>query len=374
MARISVILCFVCVAFLSIILSAASHKDVASDHSEHSKKKESVGFYEIKKGDFSIKFTNWGASIVSVILPDKHGKLDDIVLGYDKISTYKNDTTYFGATVGRVANRIGGAKFTIDGKTYKLSANEGKNTLHGGVRGFSDVIWKVSKHVPDGQAPYITFSYHSHDGEQGFPGDVKVRVTYMILGGSKLNVIMKAKAVDKATPINLAQHAYWNLGGHNSGDILSNTIQIFGSHITPVDKELIPTGKIEAVKGTPYDLTEPTVIGSKIHKLTGGGYDINYALDGKETAGSLKKAAIVHDSKSGRVMELWTNQPGLQFYTSNMVKNVKGKDGAVYNQYAAMCLETQGFPDSVNHPNFPSQIVYPGKSYKHFMIFKFSTK
>ncbi|XP_043723314.1 galactose mutarotase-like [Telopea speciosissima] len=374
MGRISVILCFFCVAFASIKSSIASHEDLSSDSSAHSKNKQSVGFYEIKKGDFSIKFTNWGATIVSVILPDKNGKLADVVLGYDKISTYKNDSTYFGATVGRVANRIGGAKFTLDGKTYKLSANEGKNTLHGGVRGFSDVIWKVMKHVPDGKTPYITFTYHSSDGEQGFPGDVKVSITYMILGESKLNVIMKAKAVDKATPINLAQHAYWNLGGHNSGDILSNTIQIFGSNITPVDKQLIPTGKIESVKGTPYDLTEPTAIGSKIHQLESGGYDINYALDNKETTGGLKKAAIVHDSKSGRVLELWTNQPGLQFYTANGVQNIKGKDGAVYNKYAAICLETQGFPDSVNHPNFPSQIVYPGKTYIHFMVFKFSTK
>ncbi|KAJ4960357.1 hypothetical protein NE237_020267 [Protea cynaroides] len=342
--------------------------------SKESKKKLDVGFYEIKKGDFSIKFTNWGATIVSVILPDKNGKLADVVLGYDQISTYMNDTTYFGATVGRVANRIAGAKFTLSGKTYKLSANEGNNTLHGGARGFSDVIWQVKKHQPGGQTPYIRFSYNSFDGEQGFPGDVKVSTTFKILDENKLSVTMKAKAINKATPINLANHAYWNLGGHNSGDILSNSIQIFGSHITPVDKALIPTGEIASVKGTPYDLTKSTTIGSKINQISTGGYDINYVLDGEYCGGSLKKAAIVQDSKSGRVLELCSNQPGLQFYTGNGINNVQGKGGAVYPKYGALCLETQGFPDSVNHPNFPSQIVKPGKKYKHLMVLKFSTK
>ncbi|KAK9272522.1 hypothetical protein L1049_002895 [Liquidambar formosana] len=184
---------------------------------------------------------------------------------------------------------------------------------------------------------------------------------------------MKARALNKATPVNLAQHTYWNLGGHNSGDILSNDVQIFGSHITPVDSQLIPTGKIVPVKGTPYDFLKPHTVGSRIKQLPSG-YDINYALDGGMVHHKMKRAAVVHEKQSGRVMELLTNAPGVQFYTGNMLKDTKGKGGFIYKPHAALCLETQGFPDSVNHPNFPSQIVTPGKSYKHYMLFKFSTK
>ncbi|GMP30514.1 hypothetical protein CsSME_00005149 [Camellia sinensis var. sinensis] len=336
-----------------------------------SESKLDVGIYELKRGDFSLKLTNWGATIVSLVLPDKHGKLADVVLGYDSIKDYMNDTTYFGATVGRVANRIGGAQFTLNGTHYKLVANEGKNMLHGGSIGFSDVVWKVKNYHDEGHSPYITFSYHSFDGEEGFPGNLLVTVTYALVEQG-MSVTMEGKALNKATPVNLAQHAYWNLGGHNSGDILSNEIQIFGSHITPVDKGLIPTGKIASVKGTPYDLLEPTTIASKINKLPNG-YDINYVLDRGDSK-RLKKAAMVHNKKSGRVMELFTNQPGMQFYTGNFIKDVKGKGGFVYQDHAGLCLETQGFPDSVNHPNFPSQIIFPGKKYNHRMLFKFSTK
>lgn len=330
-----------------------------------------MGIYELKKGNFSVKFTNWGATLISLVLPDKNGELADIALGYESVNVYKNDSTYFGAIVGRVANRIGGAQFTLNGTHYKLDANEKKNMLHGGHRGFSDVVWKVKKHKTGGRSPHITFTYHSTDGEEGFPGDLRVAVTYVLVGKYKLVVKMKAKALNKATPVNLAQHTYWNLGGHNSGDILSNEIQIFASQITPVNDELIPTGKIVTVKGTPYDFLEPHIIKSKIGGLPHG-YDINYVLDGEKDE-TMRRAAMVHDKKSGRVMKLSTNAPGVQFYTGNYVKDVKGKGGYVYQEHAGLCLETQGFPDSVNHPNFPSQIVTPGKSYKHYMLFEFST-
>ncbi|XP_058096578.1 uncharacterized protein LOC131242150 [Magnolia sinica] len=329
-----------------------------------------VGMYELKKGNFSVKLTNWGATVVSVILPDSKGNLADVVLGFDKLAPYVNDTTYFGAIVGRVANRIGGAQFSYDGIQYKLVPNEGNNMLHGGHRGFSKVIWTVKRHS-HGEFPFITFTYHSFDGEQGFPGDVDVSVTYKIVGHYKLAVSMKAKPRNKPTPINLAQHTYWNLAGHNSGNILSNTIQLFGSHITPVDDSLIPTGKIVPVKGTPYDFMKPNTIGSRIDKLPHG-YDINYVLDLPLSRHHLRKAAVLKDNKTGRKLELWTNQPGLQFYTSNMLDGVLGKNGYVYQIHAAVALETQGFPDAVNHPNFPSQIVKPGKVYSHHMLYKFS--
>ncbi|KAK9106140.1 hypothetical protein Scep_022984 [Stephania cephalantha] len=328
-----------------------------------------VGFYKLSNGEITITVTNWGATVHSVIVPDKQGKLDDIVLGFETVGEYTNDKVYFGATPGRVANRIGGAQFKLNGKTYKTFPNEGKNTLHGGHRGFSDVIWTVLEHVKDGPSPYITLYYRSFDGEQGFPGDLDVFVTYALAGNS-LSISMKAKALSKATPVNLAHHGYWNLGGHNSGNILNNTIKIYGSKITPVDDELIPTGKFLSVKGTPFDFLEAKTIGSRIGELPAG-YDINYVIDGAEE--QFKKVAEVYDGKSGRLMELWADKPGVQFYTGNMLGGEKGKEGAVYGAHAGLCLETQGFPDSVNHDNFPSQIVNPGDEYKHFMLYKFST-
>lgn len=332
---------------------------------------EKIGVYELKQGDISLKLTNYGARIISLFLPDKNGKLDDVVLGYDSAQDYKNDTSYFGATVGRVANRIAGAQFTLNGTRYKLVPNEGKNMLHGGPKGFSKVVWKVKKYKPDSRSPHIIFIYHSLDGDQGFPGNLRVAVGYTLIG-NKLSITMKAKAKNKATPVNLAQHAYWNLAGQNSGDILSQELQLFASHYTPVDNQLIPTGKIVSVKGTPYDFLKPYTIGSRIKQLANG-YDINYAIDGSEKKKKtmMKKVAIVKDKKSGRAFELFSNQPGVQFYTSNSLTQ-KGKGGFVYKPHAALCLETQGFPDAVNHPNFPSQIVNPGESYNHYMLFKFS--
>uniref|UniRef100_A0A803QM94 Aldose 1-epimerase n=1 Tax=Cannabis sativa TaxID=3483 RepID=A0A803QM94_CANSA len=357
--------------FLCFIILASSSLGLSKSYET---KPTKVSTYVLKKGDISIKLTNWGATIVSLFVPDRYGKLADVVLGYDTINEYKNDTSYIGAVVGRVANRIGGAKFTLNGKTYKIVANEGKNVLHGGKIGFSDVVWNVKKYHNEGPTPYIVFTYHSYDGEQGFPGDLLVSVTYTLSGHNKLSVKMEAKALNKPTPVNLAQHAYWNLGGHNSGNILSNYIKIFGSKITLVDSQLIPTGKFAEVKGTPYDFLKPRQVGSRIKKLAKeNGYDINYVLDGTPY-GALKRVAVVYDKKSGRSMKLSTNAPGVQFYTSNFLKDVKGKGGFVYQPRAALCLETQGFPDAVNHPNFPSTIVTPEKPYNHIMLFEFSTR
>ncbi|KAL0332053.1 UNVERIFIED_CONTAM: Aldose 1-epimerase [Sesamum calycinum] len=350
MSKISILFCFIVLAF-----------GISANGSENG-----LGIYEIKKGDFSVKVTNYGARILSVVLPDKNGKLADVVLGYDTIKEYMNDTGHFGAIVGRVANRIGGAKFTLNGTLYKLDANEGNNTLHGGKKGFSEVAWKVTKHVKYGRSPYITLSYHSVDGEEGFPGDVLASVTYALIEPYKLSVTMKAKALNKATPVSLAQHSYWNLGGHNSGNILSDELQLFASHITLVDDKLIPTGKIVPVKSTPYDFLEPHVIKGPISQLPKGskGYDINYVVDGPKGQ-KMKPVAVVYNKKSGRIMKLSANAPGVQLYTGNYISDWKGKGGYVYQSHAALCLETQGFPDSVNHPNFPSQIVNPGKTYEH---------
>lgn len=332
---------------------------------------EEVGIYELSRGEFSLKFTNYGATMLSVVLPDKNGKLDDIVLSFPSVDDFRNDTTYFGNIVGRVANRIGGAQFGINGVFYKLTPNDGRNLLHGGKQGFGDVIWKVGSYVKDS---HITFTHDSFDGEQGFPGDVKVSVTYMFIDTNKLGVKMVAKSINKPTPVNIAQHAYWNLDGHSSGDILSHKIKLYAAKITPVDSELIPTGDLSAVAGTPYDFSTLREIGSQINNVPGGGgYDINYVVD-ESASHHMRKVAEVEGAVSGRKMELWSNQAGVQFYTSGQLKDVKGKEGAVYRKFAGMCLETQGFPDSVNHPNFPSQIVNPGETYMHAMVFRFTAK
>ena len=289
---------------------------------------------------------------------------------------FQNDTTYFGALVGRVANRIAGGRFTIKNRPYHTYRNDGNNTLHGGHRGFNQVFWSVRERVT-GDFPYITFSYRSYDGEQGFPGALDVLVTYKIDGDYTYSVTMYARPVDadKPTPVNLAQHTYWNLRGHGRGTVLDHSVQIFASAITPVrGGDLIPTGAVTPVAGTPFDFrTAPgTTPGKRIAEVEGG-YDINYVLDGEGMDGQrVRKVAVVSEATSGRVMELWADQPGVQFYTGNFLKGDEGKGGAVYVKHGGMCLETQDFPDAVHNPEFPTEIYRKGQVYKHYMLYKFS--
>ncbi|KAI3865318.1 hypothetical protein MKX03_037296 [Papaver bracteatum] len=316
------------------------------------------------KPDFFYQPLQQEGSKYKIIEEAKTRNITDIALGFRSIGQCTNDTTYFGALVGRVANRISGARFDINGKTYEVFPNEGNNTLH------EDLVMSFGQSKITEKmviSPHITLTYDSFDGEQGFLGDLSVSVTYKLMKYNKLAVIMKAKPLNKATPVNLAQHTYWNLGGQNSGNILQNKIQIFGSQITPVDEKLLPTGETTSVKYTPYDFLKPRVIGSRIDQLLSG-YDINYVLNGPINS-IIRKADKVHDLKSGRILELWTNNPGLQFYTTNKLENVKGKDGVVYKAHAGHCLETQGFPDAVNHPNFPTQIVNPVETYRGYLVF-----
>ncbi|KAK8931418.1 hypothetical protein KSP39_PZI016586 [Platanthera zijinensis] len=351
--------------------------------------RETVGIYELKKGDFSVKITNWGATILSLIFPDSRGQftfmdfpklseillkllvfftvsvgnLADVVLGYEGIRPYINGTTYFGALVGRVGGRISGSRFVLNGTAYRLYRNDGTSSIHGGHRGFSFVIWTVEEKV-DGEFPYIKLYYHSFDKEQG---DLDVYVTYKITAAYELSITMEATARTKATPVNLLQHSYWNLGGHSSGTILSNTVQIFASRITPLDDHFLPTGAFASVSGTPFDFRSPMTVESRFGEVKGG-YNLNYVVDGH----GMRKAAAVKDGRSGRALELWANQPALTFYTANFLENVEGKGGVVYGKYAGLCLETMGYPDAVNRPEFPSVIVNPGEVYRHDMLFKFS--
>uniref|UniRef100_A0A0R0J1Y1 Aldose 1-epimerase n=1 Tax=Glycine max TaxID=3847 RepID=A0A0R0J1Y1_SOYBN len=277
---------------------------------------------------------------------------------------------YFGCIVGRVANRIKDGKFTLDGIQYSLPINKPPNSLHGGNVGFDKKVWEVVEYKK-GNTPSITFRCHSHDGEEGYPGDVTVTATYTLTSSTTLRLDMEGVPKDKPTIVNLAQHTYWNLAGHNSGNILDHSIQLWANHITPVDENTVPTGKIMPVKGTPFDFTSENRIGNTISQV-GLGYDHNYVLDCGEEKEGLRHAAKVRDPSSSRVLNLWTNAPGVQFYTANYVNGVQGKGGAIYGKHAGLCLETQGFPNAINQPNFPSVVVRPGEKYQHTMLFEFS--
>jgi aldose 1-epimerase len=315
------------------------------------------------------KVTNYGAILVSLQVPDKSGRLADIVLGFDDLNSYMTRSPMFGATVGRYANRIAGATITLDGKEYPLTKNAGPNHIHGGKNNFSKVIWK-GQPVEGREGPSVMFTYTSRDMEEGFPGNLKVIVIYTLSNANELKIDYKA-TTDKTTIVNLTNHSYFNLAGHNSGSIDDQILTLAADHYTPSDSALIPLGKIDSVAGTPLDFTRPTPIGARIAQV-GAGYDHNFVLNNQD--GGLALAATVRDPKSGRVMEVLTTQPGVQLYTANHLNNFKGKAGAVYNRHAAFCLETQHYPDSPHHPEFPSTILQPGKTYSQVTVFRFLTE
>jgi aldose 1-epimerase len=315
---------------------------------------------------------NYGALLTELHVPDKNGKTVDVVLGFDDLKGYLGEHPYFGANCGRVANRIAKAKFTLDGKEYTLAANNGPNHLHGGKKAFDKVVWKGHEPVIGAAGVGVSFTYKSPDGEEGYPGNLDVRVTYLLTENNELSVLYHAET-DKATPINMAHHSYFNLSG--SGDILDHELLIRADKYTPTDATLIPTGKIEPVKDTPLDFTKETAIGKRIKDIKAEpvGYDHNYVLN--PGPGATNQAAWVKDPKSGRIMEVETTEPGLQLYTGNFLDGkVKGKGGVAYQKHAAFCLEAQHFPDAVNQKDFPSVILKPGKMYDQRTTYKFSAQ
>jgi aldose 1-epimerase len=314
------------------------------------------------------KITSFGATLVSLKLPDRNGKFADVVLGYDALDGYVNDTYYFGCTAGRVAGRISNAKFELDGKVYKLAANLGKNHIHGGLIGFNKVLW-ASQGFESGTSCGVTFNYSSPDGQEGYPGDLDVSVKYTLTDDNELKIYYEATASEK-TVVNLTNHSYFNLAGHNGGSVLGHKIQINADRFTELDKDLIPTGRICSVEGTPFDLRQLTPIGQDIGKLELG-YDLNFVLN-KNLPEEFSFAAKVAEPQSGRVMEIFTTEPAIQFYTGNFLDGVRGKAGAVYKKHEAFCLETQHFPDSPNRPDFPSVVLSPGEVYRHLTVHKFS--
>jgi aldose 1-epimerase len=324
-----------------------------------------------------VRAMTYGGIIVSLRVPDKNGHFDDVVLGFDDLQGYlNNNKPYFGTIVGRYANRISAGTFSLDGVQYHLAKNNGPNALHGGLRGFDKALWQATS-FDHAQGAGIVLSYTSKDGEEGFPGNLQTQVTYTLTDDNELKIDYKA-TTDKATPLNLTQHSYFNLAGEGKGSVLDHVLMLNVSRYTPVDRNLIPTGALQAVKGTPLDFTKPTTIGARIDDsypqlVLAGGYDHNYVIDGKP--GELTLAAHVHDPASGRVLEIYTTEPGVQFYSGNFLDgSIVGKHGHAYKRRDGFALETQHFPDSPNQPQFPSTILRPGQTFQSLTVLKFSVR
>ncbi len=333
--------------------------------------------YTLKnKNGMEVTITNYGGIVVSLMAPDSHGTLKDVVLGYDSLSSYVENNPYFGALIGRYGNRIGKGRFTLNGTEYILAVNNGANHLHGGLVGFDKVLWDVSE-IEGKPGQSLVLRYVSNDGEEGYPGTLSVRVVYALSDSNELKIDYEA-TTDKLTVVNLTHHSYFNLAGAGNGDILGHELQVLADTYTPVDEGLIPTGELRAVKGTPFDFTTPTAIGARIgtddeQLRRAGGYDHNWVLN--KPAETFGLAARVADNTSGRVMEVWTTEPGLQFYSGNFLdgSNV-GKGGISYKHRYGFCLETQHYPDSPNHPSFPTTVLNPGDMYTSSTVYRFLTR
>jgi aldose 1-epimerase len=324
-------------------------------------------------GGVIVEIISRGATVRSVMAPDAKGKSIDVVNGFDTVAGYESDDNqYFGCTTGRVCNRIGDAQFEIDGQTYKLTANDGKNTLHGGgTRSLDKVVWEGEIDGSDPTQAAVTFTYFSPDGEEGFPGNVHFSVRFALTPSNSL-VMRYAATTDMLTPINLTNHAYFNLSGAGSGSVLDHALTIHADAYTPTDDELIPTGEIAWVEATPLDFRKTTRIGDRVEELTATaaiGYDHNYVLN--DHSGDIREVAVLRDPASGRTLKVLSDQPGLQFYSGNFLKGQKGKGGKTYVHRGAVCLEAQHFPDSVNHDNFPTILLASGDEYRQTTIYQF---
>ncbi|HJZ66944.1 MAG TPA: aldose epimerase family protein [Blastocatellia bacterium] len=338
-------------------------------------KQESVELYTLTNvNGMEARIMTYGGTVVSLKVPDRTGKLGDVVLGYDSLDGYLKNNPYFGSIIGRYGNRIGKAKFSLNGKQYTLPKNNGENTLHGGARSFHTVVWKATESKASDEVA-LSLSYLSKDGEEGFPGNLSVTVVYTLTNKNELKIEYSA-TTDKDTVVNLTNHSYFNLAGQ--GGTLGHELMINANRFTPVDSGLIPTGELRGVKGTPMDFTMPTAIGARIdqqyEQLTfGRGYDHNWVLN--SGGGNLDLAARVYEATTGRVMEVYTTEPGLQFYSGNFLDgSVTGKGGQVYNKRYGFCLETQHFPDSPNKPAFPSTVLEPGEKYRSTTIYTFMVR
>lgn len=328
------------------------------------------------KNGVEVKITNYGATVTSIKVPDRSGKFEDVALGYDSIDGYLAKNPHLGSVAGRYANRIAKGEFTLNGKAYKLAKNNGENHLHGGPKGFYQALWTATP-VESGDNVGLTLKYLSKDGEEGYPGNLDVTVTYTLTGDNALKIDYAA-TTDKDTILNLTNHSYFNLAGAGNGDILKHELKINSEQITPVDSTMIPTGDVKPVAGTPFDFSKLTAIGARINDqdeqlILGKGYDHNFILNVNNTIST--PAVEVYEPTTGRVMEVFTNQPGVQLYTGNFLDGtITGKGGKVYNQRYGFCLETQHYPDSPNKPNFPNVVLKTGQRFDSTTIYKFSSR
>lgn len=318
------------------------------------------------------RITSYGGIVTSLLVPDRHGRLDDIVLGHDSLDEYLASSSYVGCITGRYANRIARGRFTLHGIEYALACNNGTNHLHGGAHGFDTRVW-AARDVTSPEGPGLELVYLSKDGEEGYPGNLQVTVTYVLTRGNALRIDYVA-TTDRPTIVNLTNHSYFNLAG--SGDILNHELMIAAERYLPIDDSMIPIGELEPVAGTPFDFTRPTAIGARIdaeHEqlAAGHGYDHTFVL---ERGDALALAAQVHEPTSGRVMDVLTTEPGIQLYTGNFLNSVTGKGGKVYQRRHGLCLETQHFPDSPNQPGFPSVVLEPGAEYRTTTVYRFSAR
>ena len=362
---------FAILVVLSILTTAMSARtSVTKQGFGHTSEGTAVDIYSLNDGKIEARIMTYGGIVVSLRVPDRNGKLGDVVLGCNSVQEYEKQTAHFGGIVGRYANRIAHGAFPLDGRTYSIPKNDGDNTLHGGPRGFDKVVWQ-GKEIPDG----VELTYVSKDGDQGFPGTLTTIVRYT-LSGSALRIEYSA-TTDKDTVVNLTNHSYFNLAGQGNGDILKHVLKIDASRMTPVDATLIPRGELKSVAGTPFDFRTPHAIGERINGddnqlLLGRGYDHNFVLDHKQ--GEPAEAAEVYEPTTGRILRVLTDEPGLQLYTGNFLDgSITGKEGRVYNRRFAFCLETQHFPDSPNHPSFPTTEFKPGQKFHSVTVFEFSS-
>ncbi len=317
----------------------------------------------------TVSLINFGAILASLKAPDKNGEIEEITLGFDTLEGYIADVWYFGSTIGRYANRVAKGRFSLDAVGYQLACNSPPSHLHGGDKGFNKVVWEWETLINQDSIG-VVFSYESVNGEEGYPGKLSTKVAYTLNNQNEINIGYLAKT-DRATPINLTNHTYWNLKGAGSGDVLDHELTLNADHYLPTDDDRIPTGEIRSVFDTPMDFTHPTKIGARISQIKGGGYNHCYVLN--KQGGSSVLAARVHEPETGRVMEVYTTEPGVQFYTGHFLANYRGAGGIIFNKYDGFCLEAQHYPNSVNEPRFPSTILRPGDLYRQTTTHRFST-
>jgi len=338
---------------------------------------QSVDLYTLRNvHGVEAKITNYGGILVSLKVPDRNGKFDDVVLGFNDLDTYLKGHPYFGALIGRYGNRIAKGRFTLNGVEYKLAVNNGENTLHGGVKGFDKVVWS-GKEMKTKAGPAVVLTYLSKDGEEGYPGNLNVRVMYTLTNNNELKIEYSA-TTDKDTVTNLTHHSYFNLAGEGNGDILNHLVSINGSRFLPTDAGSIPTGELRKVAGTPFDFLTAHAIGERINQdeeqlKLGNGYDHTWIINGRP--GTLRLAASAYESTSGRTMQVWTTEPGVQFYTGNFLDGtLTGKSGKIYQRRFGFCFETQHYPDSPNHPAFPTTTLKKGATYRSTTIYRFGSR